>query len=159
MYFNTRTFGHSRLQIILKCQVLSCWLRPLYTQTDTGSCYLFSCLVIHFWDKISLCTPGWPQICSLPASASQMLGLQECTTAWLRVHFMGDSNTMCVALSLIMVKQHLMDKQCLAKFSTKQRMNAVWFLSQEVPRKDKFTKMEGRLKVTGLRGRARRATA
>jgi hypothetical protein len=26
------------------------------------------------------CSPGWPQICNLPASASQMLELQVCTT-------------------------------------------------------------------------------
>jgi hypothetical protein len=34
-----------------------------------------------FWDRVSLCSPRWPQTHNPPASASCMLGLQACTTA------------------------------------------------------------------------------
>jgi hypothetical protein len=33
-----------------------------------------------FWDKVSLCSPGWPQTFNLSASASWVLELQACTT-------------------------------------------------------------------------------
>jgi hypothetical protein len=35
---------------------------------------------IFFWDRISLCSPGWPQIIDPSASASQVLKLQAWTT-------------------------------------------------------------------------------
>lgn len=39
------------------------------TGQDAGLCVVLS-------QGDSLCSPGWPQICNLPASASQELGLQ-----------------------------------------------------------------------------------
>jgi hypothetical protein len=33
-----------------------------------------------FWDRASLCNPGWPQTLDLPASSPWMLGLQVCST-------------------------------------------------------------------------------
>jgi hypothetical protein len=38
-------------------------------------CCVFVCL---FENKFSLCSPGWPPTHNLPASASRVLGLQEC---------------------------------------------------------------------------------
>jgi hypothetical protein len=38
--------------------------------------WLVSCFGWIFWDKVSLCSQGWPSTCNLPASASQMLRLQ-----------------------------------------------------------------------------------
>jgi hypothetical protein len=37
------------------------------------------CLFCH-WDQVSLCSPGWPQTCDPPTSASWVLGLQASTT-------------------------------------------------------------------------------
>jgi hypothetical protein len=34
-----------------------------------------------FWDRVSLCNPGWSWICTPPASTSLVLGLQCATTA------------------------------------------------------------------------------
>jgi hypothetical protein len=33
-----------------------------------------------FWDRVSLCSSGWPQTCDTLALASWVLGLQKCTT-------------------------------------------------------------------------------
>jgi hypothetical protein len=33
-----------------------------------------------FWDRVSLCHPGWPQTLHPPVSTSQVLGLQACAT-------------------------------------------------------------------------------
>jgi hypothetical protein len=37
-------------------------------------------IIIIFWDRISLCSPDWPQAEEPPALASQVLGLQICVT-------------------------------------------------------------------------------
>jgi hypothetical protein len=66
--------------------------------------YLFVCLLVcliwvfFFQDKVSLCNPGCPgtpsvdqaglELRNLPASASQVLGLEGCaTTAQLNLYF------------------------------------------------------------------------
>jgi hypothetical protein len=41
-----------------------------------------------FWDRISLCSRGWPWIHSLSASAFQVLGLQPGTTTSIRLLFL-----------------------------------------------------------------------
>jgi hypothetical protein len=41
--------------------------------------FIFITFIIIFKDKISLCSSGWPWIHDLPASTSQVLGLQVCT--------------------------------------------------------------------------------
>ena len=54
--------------------------------------------VLIFWNRVSLCSPGYPgthsvdqvgfELRNLPASASHMLGLKACaTTTWLPVLF------------------------------------------------------------------------
>ena len=50
-------------------------------------CFVF-CLFVCFWDRVSLCSPGWPgthsvdqaglELTNPPASASQVLGLKAC---------------------------------------------------------------------------------
>jgi hypothetical protein len=40
-----------------------------------------------FWDRISLCSPGWPQTLNSPASASWVLGLVACATHLAYLHF------------------------------------------------------------------------
>lgn len=41
---------------------------------------ILSCFVV-FWDRVSLCGPGWPETQrDLPASTSQIQGLKSCTT-------------------------------------------------------------------------------
>jgi hypothetical protein len=50
----------------------------------------FVCLILVFWDRVSLCSPGCPgthsedqaglELRNPPASASQVLGLKVCTT-------------------------------------------------------------------------------
>jgi hypothetical protein len=36
--------------------------------------------IFFFWDRVSLCSPGWCQTCNSPTSASLVLGLQPHTT-------------------------------------------------------------------------------
>jgi hypothetical protein len=67
--------------------------KQIHTQTYIHSNFYFYFLV--FQDRVSLCSPGCPgthfvdqaglELRNLPASASQVLGLQACaTTAWLQ---------------------------------------------------------------------------
>jgi hypothetical protein len=45
--------------------------------------YLFvflGCFLFLFCVRVSLCHPGWPQICNLPTLASQVMGLKVCIT-------------------------------------------------------------------------------
>jgi hypothetical protein len=59
-------------------------------------CFVF---VFVFWDRVSLCSPGWPgthsvdqaglKLRNLPASASKVLGLKACnTTVWQYFQFL-----------------------------------------------------------------------
>jgi hypothetical protein len=44
-----------------------------------------------FFETVSLCSPGWPKIFNPPASNSQLLKIQVCTTT-LSQGFTSDSN-------------------------------------------------------------------
>lgn len=47
---------------------------------ETATCCLYSGVYVHFWDRVSLGSPGCSQTGNPPASVSQVLGLQLCTT-------------------------------------------------------------------------------
>jgi hypothetical protein len=40
------------------------------------NCWHFFLMILSFWDRVSLCSLGWPRTQDPPASTSQMLGLQ-----------------------------------------------------------------------------------
>jgi hypothetical protein len=46
----------------------------IWTEEPSGSSF---CL---FWDRVSLCIPGWPWTLDLLPQSNQVLGLQACTT-------------------------------------------------------------------------------
>jgi hypothetical protein len=56
---------------------------------------IFSTLLfvfVYFWDKILLCSLGWPPTSGPPVSASQVLELQACTTMPSCTTFKASSN-------------------------------------------------------------------
>jgi hypothetical protein len=59
---------------------LHCWHWPWLAEILCTRLLHGTSISLHFWDKVSLCSPSWPQTLNLPASASIMLGLQARTT-------------------------------------------------------------------------------
>jgi hypothetical protein len=43
----------------------------------------FVVAIVVVVEIVSLCSPGWPQTCSPPASVSQGLEVQACATMWV----------------------------------------------------------------------------
>jgi hypothetical protein len=103
-YFTIITISESKIvSFIFWCLILFQFMWYLFTYH-----YIFTVLVIKskalpmlgecsstelypqllgFWDRVSLCGPGWPWTCYLPVSASWALGLQIwATMAWLNSH-------------------------------------------------------------------------
>jgi hypothetical protein len=52
---------------------------------------LFFFLFLGFWDRVSLCSPGWLQIYDPPAPTSFVLGLQMCITVSVLDSFFKDN--------------------------------------------------------------------
>lgn len=101
---------------------------------------LFCHLLICLWDKVFLCSPGWPRTHNSPMSAFQVVGVQACTICL--ASFISENNTQppnfssktCLNLELLFL-------YCKATANPSSDLSSSSFLLHR-PRKLKFTKAQ-----------------
>lgn len=63
-------------------------LPSLFPPSLLPSLPIFLFIVVLFYDRVSLCSPGYPQTGHSPASASQLLGLYSSSPNWFILFFL-----------------------------------------------------------------------